>query len=387
MEAIYMTAERFQLVGSLLRPTNLLDYKNKIEARDDIQYPFYNDFTGYQETETNEIQKVIEKQIDEKIPVITDGEYSRSMWHLDFVWGFDGIERFIADNGYTFQDFDGGVYETRKDIGIRITKPLSGKNHHFITLYKQLREQAGDHPAKITVWGAAHAFTELAVMNQIYGEDQVYPTQEALKEGLIQAYKEFLVEYKAAGGEIIQFDDCLWELFSEDNEQSFFTAGNNGLEDLADAFIAINNNVADYAHELGLKVWTHNCRGNYESRHAAGGSYESIAEKFLRDQRYDRFFLEWDDERAGELSALEVLKDRPDVDVVLGLLSSKTSHLDDEERVYQLLEKASDILPKERLFLSHQCGFASCDGGNELSIDQQWAKINQGQAIAEKFWK
>ncbi|MEG0294739.1 cobalamin-independent methionine synthase II family protein [Enterococcus sp.] len=382
-----MTAERFQLVGSLLRPTNLLDYKNKIEARDDIQYPFYNDFTGYQETETNEIQKVIEKQIDEKIPVITDGEYSRSMWHLDFVWGFDGIERFIADNGYTFQDFDGGVYETRKDIGIRITKPLSGKNHHFITLYKQLREQAGDHPVKITVWGAAHAFTELAVMNQIYGEDQVYPTQEALKEGLIQAYKEFLVEYKAAGGEIIQFDDCLWELFSEDNEQSFFTAGNNGLEDLADAFIAINNNVADYAHELGLKVWTHNCRGNYESRHAAGGSYESIAEKFLRDQRYDRFFLEWDDERAGELSALEVLKDRPDVDVVLGLLSSKTSHLDDEERVYQLLEKASDILPKERLFLSHQCGFASCDGGNELSIDQQWAKINQGQAIAEKFWK
>lgn len=382
-----MTAERFQLVGSLLRPTNLLDYKNKIEARDDIQYPFYNDFTGYQETETNEIQKVIEKQIDEKIPVITDGEYSRSMWHLDFVWGFDGIERFIADNGYTFQDFDGGVYETRKDIGIRITKPLSGKNHHFITLYKQLREQAGDHPAKITVWGAAHAFTELAVMNQIYGENQVYPTQEALKEGLIQAYKEFLVEYKAAGGEIIQFDDCLWELFSEDNEQSFFTAGNNGLEDLADAFIAINNNVADYAHELGLKVWTHNCRGNYESRHAAGGSYESIAEKFLRDQRYDRFFLEWDDERAGELSALEVLKERPNVDVVLGLLSSKTSHLDDEERVYQLLEKASDILPKERLFLSHQCGFASCDGGNELSIDQQWAKINQGQAIAEKFWK
>lgn len=382
-----MAKERFQLVGSLLRPTNLLDYKNKIEVRDDIQYPFYNDFIGYQETETAEIAKIIEKQITEEIPVITDGEYSRSMWHLDFVWGFEGIERFIADSGYTFQDFDGGIYETRKDIGIRITAPLSGKNHHFITLYKQLKAQTKDHPIKITVWGAAHAYTELAIMNQIYGEDQVYKTQDTLKEGLIQAYKEFLVEYKEAGGQIIQFDDCLWELFSEDNEQSFFTAGNNGLEELADAFIAINNNIADFAHELGLKVWTHNCRGNYESRHAASGSYESIAEKFLRDQRYDRFFLEWDDERAGELSALSVLKDRPEVEVVLGLLSSKTAHLDDEERVYQLLEKASDVLPKERLFLSHQCGFASCDGGNELSIDQQWAKINQGQAIAEKFWQ
>ena len=67
-------------------------------------------------------------------------------------------------------------------------------------------------------------------------------------------------------------------------------------------------------------------------------------------------------------------------------LSSKTSHLDNEERVYQLLENASEILPKERLFLSHQCGFASCDGGNELSIDQQWDKIKQGQNIAQKFW-
>lgn len=383
----HMTKERFQLVGSLLRPANLLDYKNKIEARDDIQYPFYQDFSGYQETEASEITKIIQKQIEENIPVITDGEYSRSMWHLDFVWGFEGIERFIADQGYTFQDFDGGTYETRKDIGIRITAPLSGKNHHFITLYKQLKAQANDHPVKITVWGAAHAFTELGVMNHLYGEGQIYQTQEALKNGLIQAYKEFLEEYKAVGGEIVQFDDCLWELFSEENDQSFFTNGNEGLEDLADGFIAINNTIADFAHELGLKVWTHNCRGNYESRHAAGGSYASIAEKFLRDQRYDRFFLEWDDERAGELSALAVLKDRPDVEVVLGLLSSKTAHLDDEARVQQLLEQASQILPKEQLYLSHQCGFASCDGGNQLSIEQQWAKINQGQAIAKDFWK
>ncbi|MGC4440439.1 5-methyltetrahydropteroyltriglutamate--homocysteine methyltransferase, partial [Streptococcus suis] len=107
-------------------------------------------------------------------------------------------------------------------------------------------------------------------------------------------------------------------------------------------------------------VWTHNCRGNYESRSASGGTYEAIAEKFLRDQHYDRFFLEWDDERAGDLEALSVLKDK-DAEVVLGLLSSKTSGLDDEKRVLDSLEKAASILPKERLYLSHQCGFASCD--------------------------
>lgn len=381
-----MTTQRFQLVGSLLRPQNLLNYKNQIEQRDDIQYPFYETFPGYLETETEEIKKIIAKQIEQKIPVVTDGEYSRSMWHLDFLWGLGGIERYIAENGYPFQDFDGQTFETRKDIGLRITAPLSGKNHHYINLYKQVTQQAPDTEVKITVFGAAHAFTELSVFNQVVGEGQIYATPEDLKAGLIQAYKEFLTEYKEAGGKIVQFDDCLWEMFSDDNEHGVYNPAEVSLEDLADAFVAINNEVADFGHELGLKVWTHNCRGNYESRHASGGSYQSIAEKFLRDQRYDRFFLEWDDERAGELSALAVLQDRPEVEVVLGLLSSKTSHLDDEQRVYNLLEKASEILPKERLYLSHQCGFASCDCGNHLSTDQQWAKIAQGQEIAKNFW-
>ena len=85
-----MTTDRFQLVGSLLRPANLLAYKNQIEVRDDIQYPFYDAFEGYQETETSEIKKIVARQLEAGIPVITDGEYSRSMWHLDFVWGFEG---------------------------------------------------------------------------------------------------------------------------------------------------------------------------------------------------------------------------------------------------------------------------------------------------------
>lgn len=253
-------------------------------------------------------------------------------------------------------------------------------------MFKQVNELKEDRDVKITVVSIAHAFTELSLFKGLFGEDQVYKTKEELREGLINAYKEFLVEFKEAGGEIVQFDDCLWELFSEDNEKSYFEEGNGGLVGLADEFVDLNNEVADFAHELGLKVWTHNCRGNYQSRHAAGGTYESIAKKFLGNQRYDRFFLEWDDDRAGDISALEVLKDKPEVEVVLGLLSSKTSTLDDEERVLSLLDKASAILPKSRLFLSHQCGFASCDCGNELSIDQQWAKVDQGQKIAEVYW-
>lgn len=380
-----MTQSKFQLVGSLLRPANLLAYKNKIEHRDDIRYPFYDSFPGYHETEIAAIKKVIADEKANGIDILTDGEYSKSMWHLDFVWGLKGIERYIADHGYTFQDHDGGQYETRKDIGIRITQPLSGKNHHFLDIYKLLKEEAGDTQTKLTIWGPAHAYTELAIFDGLAGDDQVYKTNEELKTGLIKAYKEFLAEYKEAGGEIIQFDDCLWELFDESNPASFFADGNAALADLADEFIAINNEVADYGHQLGLKVWTHNCRGNYESRSASGGTYEAIAEKFLRDQHYDRFFLEWDSDVSGDLKALASLKDK-DAEVVLGLLSSKTTDLDDEERVLKLLEQASTILPKERLLLSHQCGFASCDSGNELAIPQQWAKIKQGQEITKKFW-
>lgn len=381
-----MTQSRFQIVGSLLRPASLLTYKDQIEHRDDIQYPFYTDFDGYQAEETRAIQQVVAEEKAHGLDVITDGEYSKSMWHLDFLWGFSGIKRTIAEHGYRFEDHDGGDFETRKDIGIEITAPLSGKNHHFIDIFKQLKAQADDAKVKTTVWGAAHAYTELSFFDHLYGEGQVYPTTEALKAGLIQAYKEFLDDYKAAGGEIVQFDDCLWELFADDNDSSFFANGNDGIEALADEFVAINNAVCDYGHSLGLKVWTHNCRGNYASRHAAGGSYAAIATKFLGNQHYDRFFLEWDDERAGDLAALNALKARPEVEVVLGLLSSKTAALDDEDRALRLLNQAVEILPKDHLYLSHQCGFASCDGGNELSAAQQWAKIDQGRALAEKFW-
>ena len=339
-----MTKSKFQLVGSLLRPADLRKYKDEIEQRDDIQYPFYDALPGYQETETADIKQIVADQKANGIDILTDGEFGRSMWHLDFVWGFKGIERHIAEHGYTFKDHDGGQYETRKDIGI-----------------------------------------ELAIFDRLAGPGQVYETNEDLKKGLINAYKEFLEEYKAVGGKIVQFDDCLWELFDPSNPASFFAEGNSDLAELADEFVAINNEVVDYAHELGLTVWTHNCRGNYESRSAAEGTYEAIAKKFLAEQHYDRFFLEWDSDTAGDIKALEALKDSK-AEVVLGLLSSKTTDLDEEERVLDLLEKASQILPKERLFLSHQCGFASCDSGNELATPQQWAKIKQGQEIAKKFF-
>ena len=380
-------SEKFLTVGSLLREEELLKFKNEIEHRDDITYPFYDDIDGYKETEDKAVKNIVDAQIDHGLPQITDGEYSKSLWHLDFVWGLHGVKRYIDESGYFFREKDNEEkYETRKDIGIKLTDKLNGKNHPFIDDFKRLKELAGDREVKQCIPSPSHIYGELSLFGRL--DDGYYAGKiDEFEEDLKRSYKEFLDDFKKAGGEIIQFDDCLWELFAEDNKDSPFSADSTEAEKkaLAYKFIEINNDVIDYAHKLGLKVYTHNCRGNYDSRSMSDGSYESIADLFLEKQNYDRFYLEWDDERAGSIDALKVFKDK-DNEIVLGLLSSKTNSLDDEKRVKDLLEKASQIIDKDRLYLSHQCGFASCDGGNELTIDEQWAKIDQGQKIAEEFW-
>lgn len=381
---------KFQTVGSLLRPAQLLKYKEQIEHRDDIKYPFYEDFKGYEQCEADASRTVVEKEIEHGLSVLTDGEYSKSMWHLDFVWGLGGAERYIAGHGYFFRDKDEiQKYETRRDIGLRITGRLSGKNHHFIRVWKRLKEIAGDRETKLCIPSPSHIFGEISWSDNIGGKNSVYADLQELKQGLLKAYKEFAEEYAAAGGKILQMDDCLWELFADDNPSSPHTGEKIDQEEvsaLAADFIEINNDFIDFGHSLGLAMWTHNCRGNYESRNMGGGSYVKIANLFLKQLKYDRFFLEWDDDRAGSLEALEVFKGRPEVEIVLGLLSSKTNTLDDEARVKRMLDEASEIIPKDRLFLSHQCGFASCDGGNELTEEEQWAKIDQGQRIALEYW-
>ncbi len=381
-------SKRFQLVGSLLRPAELLKYKTEIEHRDDIKYPFYDEFEGYEKCEEEASRQVIKEQIEHEIDIVSDGEFSKSLWHLDFLWGLEGIERYIAAHGYFFKDLDGeSKFETRKDIGIRIVGELSAKNHNFIKIYKRILEQSGDNQSKLCIPAPSHVYGELSWSDNIR-EGGVYSNLADFRAALVRVYKEFLDDYAKVGGKIIQFDDCLWGLFADENPISPVDGSRVDQEEvkkLVQALIEINNEVIAYGHSLGLKVWTHNCRGNYSSRHVGGGSYAKVANTFLKNLNYDRFFLEWDDDRAGSIEALEVFKDK-DTEIVLGLLSSKTRTLDDEDRVVSILDDASKIIPKHRLYLSHQCGFASCDCGNELNHKEQWDKIEQGKKIAKRYW-
>ena len=383
-------SKKFDIVGSFLRPKNLLEIKREIEKRDDIQFPFYNDFENYEKIEDEAIKYIVKKQIENGIKTISDGEFSKSLWHLDFVWGLSGVKRFISKEGYFFRDHDHkeddkGSFETRRDVGIKIVNKLDGSKHHHINIYKKLENYAKGHEIKLCIPSPSHILGEFYWSKNI-DYKEVYDSPKILKDDLIKSYKQFVDEFALNNGKILQLDDCLWEIFSSDNHGSPFTGENlkEGIS-VAHEFIDINNEIISFAKSKNLKVWTHNCRGNYRSRYMAEGTYLSIAELFLKKQNYDRFFLEWDDERAGSLKALDVFKNR-DVEVVLGLLSSKTGALDNEERALEMLGEASNILGSQKLLLSHQCGFASCDNGNELTEEAQWAKIKQGIEIAYKFF-
>src|SRR5699024_5098663 len=141
-----------------------------IEERDDIQYPFYQDFDNYEKVEDEAVADIVKKEIELDFPEITDGEYSKSLWHLDFVWGFDGVRRFIADQGYIFVDHDDeNPFETRKDIGIEIFKPLSGKKHPFIDQYTRLVTlYYSDIDMSACIPSPTHIYVDLGLYLQTY---------------------------------------------------------------------------------------------------------------------------------------------------------------------------------------------------------------------------
>ncbi|WP_195866657.1 5-methyltetrahydropteroyltriglutamate--homocysteine methyltransferase [Aerococcus sanguinicola] len=391
------SSKHFLLVGSLLRDPELLKYRQEIETRDDITYPFYEDFEGYKEVEDKAVAKAVQAQIDHGLTEVSDGEQGRSLWHLDFAWGLSGVQRYINEVGYFFHEEgekgQAKSFETRKDVGLAVNGPLSGKNHPFIAQYQRLQaivKASGAHvKIKFTIPAPAQIYCEF-LSNDVVREGKYYHDDASFRADLVRAYQEFVKEFAANGAEILQMDDAIWSVFAGDGSEnanlSALDLSGENRQALAQAVVDMNNAVTDYAHELGLKVYTHNCRGNYASRSNGEGTYEEVADYFLSQQHYDRYFLEWDDDRAGSLAALKVFDGKEGVEVVLGALSSKTSSLDDEERCLKLLEEASQYIPKDKLYLSHQCGFASCDVGNELNEDQQWAKIDQGQEIAKKFF-
>lgn len=362
---------RYDFVGSFLRPERLkkarADHAQRLITQEELT-----------KAEDEEIRKLIARQKEAGYHVITDGEFRRSYWHLDFMWGFHGIEHIELDHGYFFHG------EETTHGSIALSGPVSGENHPFVEHFKFVKQFEDDSTvARQTIPAPAQLYAEL--FREKNGENTVryYPDDEALIKDIAAAYRTVIADLYAAGCRNIQFDDCTWGMFCD---KKYWSARQNAeveLKAVAEKSLRLNN-LALEGRPADLVVTTHVCRGNYHSTWASSGGYEPIAGLLFGGEHVDGFYLEFDDERSGGFEPLRFVPEGKKV--VLGLLTSKSPALEDEKTVIARIHEAARFVPLENLCLSPQCGFASCEIGNKLTEEEQWRKLAHVKGIAQKVW-
>lgn len=356
---------RADQVGSLLRPDRLHT------ARSDYQKGNIT-AEALREVENDEIKRIVDKQIEVGLPAVTDGEFRRTWFHLDFLEHLNGIEGYVPEHGFQFADRETEKYDVRNTGKISFNP-----NHPFLDDFKALDEiVAGRAVAKQTIPSPNQLFVS-GIRNP-----EIYPDIEAYAEDIIQTYQDAIKAFYDAGVRYLQFDDVyIAGLSAPDNP---FSDGTYSRDELIDLALRVANGALANKPD-DLTVTTHLCRGNYQSTYAFSGGYDLIAPTLLADEKVDGFFLEYDTKRAG---GFEPLKHIPNdgTQVVLGLITSKNGELEDKATIKQDIEEASQYVPLEQLCLSTQCGFASTHHGNHLTEDEQWQKLKLVVDIANDIW-
>ena len=362
---------KYDFVGSFLRPSNLK------RARADYAEGNIT-FEDLTRIENEEITKLIAKQKEAGYHVITDGEFRRSYWHLDFMWGFNGIEHIELDHGYFFHG------EETTHGSIAISGNIDGKNHPFVEHFKFVKQFEDENTvARQTIPAPAQLYAEL--FREKNGENTVkyYPDDEKLIQDIAAAYRTFIADLYEAGCRNIQFDDCTWGLFCDKKYWNGRQNAETELKETAEKYLRLNN-LALENRPADLVITTHVCRGNYHSTWASSGGHEPIAEILFGGENVDGFYLEFDDERSGSFEPLRFVPNNKKV--VLGLLTSKSPVLEDERTIIERIHEAAQFVPLDNLYLSPQCGFASCEIGNKLTDEEQWKKLALVKQISEKVW-
>ncbi|WP_411346950.1 5-methyltetrahydropteroyltriglutamate--homocysteine S-methyltransferase [Paenibacillus sp. WLX2291] len=360
---------RNDIVGSFLRPANLK------EARTQFQN---NEITAEQlrSIEDEEITKLVQKQKEVGLKAVTDGEFRRSWWHLDFFWGFEGVTKKVLGEGYLFH----GV-ETRAETAYASGK-IKYANHPHLDDFKFLKRVAGDDViARQTIPSPAQLFLELNRNEENRAElAKVYSDNNELVADVAKAYRDAILAFYEAGCRNLQLDDCTWGMLCD---TKFTEAQGIDTAVVAKLYAHLNNEaIKDLPEDLTITM--HVCRGNFKSTWAGSGGYEPIAEVLFGTVNVDAFYLEFDTDRAGDFSPLRHVP--ANKQVVLGLFSSKIGELENKETILKRIEEATEFLNINQICLSPQCGFASTEEGNILTEQQQWDKLRFIKEIADEVW-
>lgn len=371
--SLLQTPFRYDYVGSFLRPERLK------KARVDFESGMINP-SQLKEVEDECILDLVSKIKDLGYHVITDGEFRRSTWHLDFMWGFNGIEHKKTLSGNTTFDGEAAMI----DDTYMISK-ISVKEHPFVEHFKFIKALEDENTiAKQTIPSPGQFYAYFTGAELLTTTLDIYGTEEAFADDVVKAYSEFVAEIYAAGCRNLQFDDCVWGGMVNPKLAVALT-GRSGqqLEEYKKLILDLNNRVVTLA-PTDLIINTHVCRGNYHSTFFSSGAYDGVADLLFGEEHVNTYYLEYDDERSGGFAPLAKVSE--DKKVVLGLITTKTPALENKEDVIARIHEAAKYIPLDRLYLSPQCGFASCEIGNKLTEEEQWNKLRLVKEIAEEVW-
>jgi 5-methyltetrahydropteroyltriglutamate--homocysteine methyltransferase len=360
---------RVDHVGSLLRPQRLMQARAAFGAREISGQALLD-------VEDECILEAVRRQEQAGLGVITDGDFRRGAFHIDFLSSFEGIE---WDASPFARGFQGGS-SAGESPAVFVT---SGKISHgepiCVDGFSFLRD-CTLQTAKVTMPSPsfAHCRGGRAAI-----DDKVYPDLDVFFDDLAAAYRAEIAALAAAGCKYVQLDEVHFTFFCDPKMAASLKARGDDPDDLMRVYARlINDSIRDRPSDMTVGI--HLCRGNRRSSWVAAGGYEPVAERMFNMIDADVFLLEFDDERSGDFAPLRFL--RKGQHVVLGLVTSKSPVLEAEDTLMRRIEEASRYAPLDQLGIGPQCGFASSIPGNLIDEDSQWRKLALCAQVARRAW-
>jgi len=356
-------------VGSLLR-TGALKAAREEQARNAITAE------AFKAIEDREIAGVIAKQEAAGLRSVTDGEYRRVSWNIDFLERLDNVESYAGERKIKFQTSG----PQPRQVLLRLTGKLGGyKPHPMIEHFKFLRTRTKRTP-KMTIPSPSS-------LHFRYGRDAVpesiYPAMEDFYRDLGQAYRKVVHAFVDAGCRYLQLDEVNLAYLCDPSLRKIIADRGEDPARLPATYAGmINAAIAGIPSDMTITM--HLCRGNFRSNFVASGGYEPVAELLFNTINVHGYFMEYDTERAGGFEPLRFVPKGKTV--VLGLVTSKIGALENKDAIKRRIEQAAKFIDLDQLCLSPQCGFASTEEGNILAEDEQWAKLRMIVEIAEEVW-
>jgi 5-methyltetrahydropteroyltriglutamate--homocysteine methyltransferase len=354
-------------VGSLLRPQKLLEARSKFDKGEISAAQLRG-------VEDDAIRHAVKRQEEVGLKVITDGEFRRRSWHMDFICRIGGVTSagtqlrpFYNETGSVKNEID-----LPKVVGkLNLGEPIFAEDFKFVqSITKATPKLSIPSPSMLHGLGAIE-------------DKSIYGRPEEFWADLVKVYNDELSALSRIGCTYLQIDDTMFATLSDPSFQKKLNPNAHGHDQLYKTYIRLVND-AVAQRPAGMTLCVHTCRGNHRSAWVAAGGYDPVAEAVFNDLDVDGFFLEYDDERSGTFEPLRfVPKDKM---VVLGLLTSKKGTLERKDHIKRRIDAAVKYIDIDQLALSPQCGFASTSLGNLLTEDQEFAKLSLVVETAREVW-